>query len=86
MSDDLVKRLTIKASIMEMGEQIAWGSDTSIMREASARIEELEANLAKAVAIAKDAIETMECGPFFPDREGRRLFAALAELKGQDDE
>ena len=50
------------------------------------RIEELEAKLAKAVAIAKDAIETMECGPFFPDQEGQRLLADLATLKGQDDE
>jgi uncharacterized coiled-coil protein SlyX len=31
---------------MEMGEKIAWGSDTSLMREAAARIEELEAKLA----------------------------------------
>jgi hypothetical protein len=43
MSDDLVKRLTIKAGVMEMGEKIAWGSDTSLMREAADRIEELEA-------------------------------------------
>jgi len=42
MSDDLVKRLTIKAGVMEMGEKIAWGSDTSLMREAADRIEELE--------------------------------------------
>ena len=49
-------------------------------------IEELSAKLAKAVAIAKDAIETMEEGPFFPEREGQRLLAALAELEGQDDE
>lgn len=37
--DDLVNRLTIKASVMEMGEKIAWGSDTSLMREAANRIE-----------------------------------------------
>jgi hypothetical protein len=43
--DDLVKRLTIKAGVMEMGEKIAWGSDTSLMREAAKRIEELEAKL-----------------------------------------
>jgi hypothetical protein len=41
MTDDLVKRLTIKAGVMEMGEKIAWGSDTSLMREAAKRIEEL---------------------------------------------
>ena len=60
MSDDLVKRLTIMASVMEMGEKIAWGSDTSIMREASARIEELEAKLAKAVDGLRDAAEDMD--------------------------
>jgi len=45
MTNDLVKRLTIKAGVMEMGEKISWGSDTSLMREAADRIEELEAKL-----------------------------------------
>ena len=53
--------------------------------EAADMIEELSSKLEQAVAIAKDAIETMEEGPFFPEREGQRLLAALAELKGQDD-
>jgi hypothetical protein len=44
MSDDLVNRLTIKAGVMEMGEKIAWGSDTALMREAADRIEELQAS------------------------------------------
>ncbi len=55
MTDDLVKRLTIKAGVMEMGEKIAWGSDTSLMREAADRIEELEAEnklLSEGVTIA----------------------------------
>lgn len=43
---------------------------------------ELEAKLEKAVAIAKDAIETMECGPFFPDQESQRLLADLAAVTG----
>jgi|GEM_PF-4277520 len=51
--DDLVKRLTIKAGVMEMGEGIAWGSDTAIMREAADRIEELEAKLAKAMLVVE---------------------------------
>ena len=44
MSDDLVNRLTIKAGVIEMGEKIAWGSDTALMREAAYRIEELQAS------------------------------------------
>lgn len=33
--DDLVKRLEIKAGVIEGGEKIAWGSDTALMREAA---------------------------------------------------
>jgi len=35
--NDLVKRLEIKAGMIEMGERIAWGSDTALMREAACR-------------------------------------------------
>jgi hypothetical protein len=76
---DLVKRLTIKAGVMEMGEKIAWGSDTSLMREAADRIEELEAKLAKAVEI----IEA------YGEDEGyilRRVSNIYDELKGKTDE
>jgi chromosome segregation ATPase len=55
MSDDLVKRLTIKAGVMEMGEKIAWGSDTSLMREAADRIEAMTEQLEAARADAKEA-------------------------------
>jgi len=75
MSDDLVKRLTIKAGVMEMGEKIAWGSDTSLMREAADRIEELEAKLAKAVeALEKIAQHDIQYW----------AINTLAELKGED--
>lgn len=46
---DIVNRLRIKAGIMEMGERIAWGSDTALMREAADRIEALE-DVVQAVA------------------------------------
>lgn len=32
---DLVKRLRIKAGMIELGELIAWGSDSALMREAA---------------------------------------------------
>jgi cob(I)alamin adenosyltransferase len=38
----LQEQLRIKAGIMEMGEKIAWGSDTSLMRLAADRIDALE--------------------------------------------
>lgn len=36
---DLVKRLRIKAGMIEMGERIAWGSDSALMREAADELE-----------------------------------------------
>lgn len=36
---DLVKRLRIKAGMIEMGELIAWGSDVALMREAADALE-----------------------------------------------
>lgn len=39
---DLVKRLRIKAGMIEMGEMIAWGSDSELMREAADVLEMAE--------------------------------------------
>lgn len=38
----------MKAGAMEMGEKIAWGSDTSLMREAAEKIRALEVKLLAA--------------------------------------
>jgi hypothetical protein len=68
-------------TIMDV-EQDPTGAYHAIQKQ-HARIEELEAKLAKAVVIAMDAIDTMEAGPFFRDQEAKRLLASLAELKGE---
>lgn len=47
---DIVKRLEIKAGVMEMGERIAWGSDTALMREAAHQITTLTAEVARLTA------------------------------------
>lgn len=39
---DLAKRLRIKAGMIEMGERIAWGSDSALMREAADALEATE--------------------------------------------
>jgi len=39
--------------------------------------------LNKAVELAKEAIETMASGPFFPDEEEQRLLSKLAEIEGE---
>jgi selenocysteine lyase/cysteine desulfurase len=78
MTDDLVKRLTIKAGVMEMGEKIAWGSDTSLMREAADRIKELERKLARGV----EALKRIELSTD-TRKQGAIAMATLAELKGE---
>jgi hypothetical protein len=45
---DLVNQLNIKAGVIEMGERIAWGSDTALMREAAREIEKLRALIKSA--------------------------------------
>jgi hypothetical protein len=40
--------------------------------------------LNKAVELAKEAIETMASGPFFPDEEERRLLSKLAEIESSE--
>lgn len=41
---DLIKRLRIKAGMIELGELIAWGSDAALMREAADVLEVLAAH------------------------------------------
>ena len=88
MTDDLKKRLTIKAGVMEMGEKIAWGSDTSLMREAAARIEELEAKLALSEGALDVASKSWsECQRILEQTEAKLakcqalMHAGLAEYK-----
>lgn len=41
---DISNELEIKASMIELGEQIAWGSDSALMREAASKMRELQLN------------------------------------------
>ncbi len=50
MNDDLIKRLTTKAQMIELGERIAWGSETSLMHEAAAALSEAHATIARLEA------------------------------------
>jgi Rod binding domain-containing protein len=83
MSDDLVKRLTIKAGVMEMGEKIDWGSDTSLMREAADRIEELCLLHREYEKILTERIEELE--QMLAKAVDDTLDAASAYLKMQYD-
>lgn len=42
---DLPKKLRIKAGMIDMGERIAWGSETALMEHAATHIEQLEARV-----------------------------------------
>lgn len=58
--NDLVKRLRIKASVMEMGERIEWDSNIALialMREAADMIGELEHRLAELIDFREKAFE-----------------------------
>ena len=47
MSKTLSEQLRIKAGVMQMGEKIAWGSDTALMEQAATEIDRLKAELAQ---------------------------------------
>ena len=51
--EELINNLTIKAGVMEMGEKIAWGSDTALMRQAAATLQS-QAERIKALELDLD--------------------------------
>ena len=78
--ENIIKSLVVKADVMEMGEKIAWGSDTALMRQAAAalqtqaeRIKELEADRETALAPLQIALD-----------EVSRLRAQLAAIEKQE--
>ena len=89
-NEELINNLTIKAGVMEMGEKIAWGSDTALMRQAAAtlqsqaeRIKELEAEAEQLRTAAQAVIDRWDT-PHWKDVPATaeyigRLRAALGE-------
>lgn len=57
--DGLARRLRIKAGMIEMGELIAWGSDSALMREAADALE-LAAPAAQGELVAEGFREIVE--------------------------
>jgi hypothetical protein len=68
--DDLIGRAEIKAAMIEMGEKIAWGSDSAIIRELAAALKAAEADL-------KDEQES--CGRHYDMLQRVRTRAEQAE-------
>lgn len=78
---ELCKRLEIKADMIQLGEKIAYGSDSEIMREAAARIRTLAAENARLeeLAYSRDTFDPSKRGPSYKDLE-----KAVRELAVED--
>ncbi len=57
--DKLIERLRIKAGMIEMGEKIAWGSDSALMYEAADALASTQAEILRLKAAGKQ----MGCRP-----------------------
>jgi uncharacterized coiled-coil protein SlyX len=66
---------------MEMGEKIAWGSDTSLMREAADRIEELEAKLATCENCRDDYADRLQAAEGHIEKLEAKLAKAVEALE-----
>lgn len=71
-ANDIVHRLNVKADMLTMGERIAWGSDSAIMREAAAEIEKLRGALSDLLS-------------WFPDKPTEPEWRIKAGGHGADD-
>ena len=47
----LQERLRIKANMIDLGEKIAWGSDTDIMHEAADKLDFLQSKCSRAMVL-----------------------------------
>lgn len=57
---DLPKQLRIKAGMINMGERIAWGSDSALMGQAADLIEQQQARIAELEQREQELTETVE--------------------------
>lgn len=76
--NDLAKRLEIKASMIELCEQIAWGSDSAIMREAAAELRRMSAELA-ALRTADTCARQCEAQAYWHEAQRQKRRAETAE-------
>jgi hypothetical protein len=81
MMADHMKEAADRIDELEVSLQAVLNREAATTARYDAKTDELEAKLAKAVELAKEAIETMVSGPFYPDEEERRLLSKLAEIE-----
>ncbi|MFC4699344.1 hypothetical protein ACFO4O_04120 [Glaciecola siphonariae] len=75
--NDLVKQLRIKAGVIEMGERISFGSETSLMFKAADEIEKLKNDI--SVMIQKAASKNL---PAYRE-QSQKMLAAIEENEKQ---
>ena len=81
--ETLSRDLRIKASMINLGERIAWGSDTALMDAAADRIDALEAEcerLRKQVA----ALSAQQSAHVSVPSNGRSIFAMILQALDRD--
>lgn len=82
---DLPKQLRIKAGMINMGERIAWGSDSALMGQAADLIEQQQARIAELeVLIAAECVRNNELSATV-EQLTRTSETLLAVLKRGDD-
>jgi hypothetical protein len=76
---DIVKRLRVKADIIQPGERVAWGSGSQLMREAAALIERQR----EALRVAREALVVGGVSDKFIEEALAAIDAALKETGGE---
>ena len=81
--EELINNLTIKAGVMEMGEKIAWGSDTALMRQAAATLQS-QAERIKVLELDLDVqAGSIEAVQAVNTRQAERIEALEGQLDTQ---
>ncbi len=76
---ELSKRLRIKAAMINAGERIEWGSETSLMDLAALHIEKLEEENERLRAVLTNIIyDQLKQNPFY-NQEGSQINSAMQE-------
>lgn len=83
LGGDLPKQLRIKAGMMNMGELIAWGSDTALMEEAANLIEQQQSRIAELSNKLTDLGYCAECNEI-PEHHLDEPFSSCSCGTGED--
>ena len=78
--ENIIKSLVVKADVMEMGEKIAWGSDTALMRQAAAALQSQAERIKELI----DSVNFKHSKITELENERDTLRAQLAEIEATE--